>query len=151
MNSAMNRTRLHFATMLMVVLCGVLAHAQGTLLVLVLDGKSGNSVSGRTVTVHDVETFSKSPLHPLVKGQTDQRGVFATTVKLPERITIEVKGRYLYESKWYGANNFSVNDILSTGIVDSNLCSSKVLRSPMPGELILFVRHESLKELFDMD
>jgi hypothetical protein len=138
--------------MLMVVFFGVLAHAQGALRVRVLSGKSGKPVSGRNIMIYSAEAqHSKAPMQPILKGRTDQSGVFTTAVKLPERIIVGVEGRYLCERRWYGAFEYRVDDILSVGVVQSNLCNPKMLRSPVPGELILFVRRESIKELLDLD
>ena len=62
-----------------------------------------------------------------------------TGAQLPKQIAVHVKGRYLNR----------LDDILSVGVVEFDLFNPKVLRSP-PGELVLFVCRQSLKELLDM-
>ena len=150
MNCAIARTHRLLATIVIVIFCGVLAHAQNTIHVLVLNGKSGKPISGRNVKIFDSEAYSKSPFWPIVEGHTDHRGVFTTSAQLPKRITVLVNGRFHCERGGYGGS-YPKDNILSVGVVESNPCNSKVIRAPMPGELILFVRRESLKEFLDID
>jgi hypothetical protein len=41
---------------------------------------------------------------------------------------------------------FSLQEIISTGVVSENSCNSKLKRSSIPGTLILFVRDETFFE-----
>jgi hypothetical protein len=116
-----------------------------TLRILVLDGKSGKPVSGRVV-----EVFSKEPASaPVVSGVTDQKGVLSIATPLPKEIAVHIKGRYLCTGNNQATSVHNLDDILSVGVVETNLCNYKVLASPEPGELILFVRRESAKEFLD--
>jgi len=129
------------------VVCSSSCVQAATLRVLVLDGQSGKPVPGRTVEIYSDKPASE----PVVKGLTDQKGIFSTTSQLPKQIAVHVKGRYLCTGKNHGTSVQRLDDILSTGVVDSNSCGRKVSPPPEPGELILFVRHESLAEFLDMN
>lgn len=118
--------------------------------VVVLDGKSGKPIEGRTIEISSGEPSSSSP-PVLVKGVTDRMGVFLTDAKLPERIAVHVKGRYLCTGRNYGTSIQRLDTIMSSGVAEQNLCSPKVSHPPTAGELILFVRRESAAEFFDLN
>ncbi len=117
-----------------------------TIRILVLNGKDGKPVQGRTVEI----SAPGANFEPIVKGITDQQGLIeADTEHLPERIAIYVKGLLLCRGKYIGTSLQSVDDITSAGVVESNDCSPKANRDREPGTLVLFVRRESLSEFFD--
>jgi len=60
-----------------------------------------------------------------------------------------VKGRYLCAGKNIGTSVQGLDEIIAHGVVESSSCNPKVLRSPEPGMLVLFVRRETLSELLD--
>jgi hypothetical protein len=87
---------------------------------------------------------------PLVKGITDQQGVFEVDAKLlPKRVAVYVKGRLLCKGSYRGTSVQSVDEIISVGVVESNDCNSKVNRGRQPGQLVLFIRRENLSEILD--
>jgi len=118
-----------------------------TLRIVVLDGKSGKPVRGREVEIYT--PASKSPGELVAKGVTNNDGAFSSVTRLPERIAVHVKGRYLCAERNVGTSVQRVADILDHGVVESNSCNSKMLRAAEPGTLTLFVHRESVKEFLD--
>ena len=114
--------------------------------VLVLDGNNGTPLRG-----HIVEIYSNQPApDPIVRGATDQNGLLTVAAPLPSQIAVHVKGRYLCSGKHHGTFVQALKDIVSTGVADENLCAPKVSRHARPGELILYVRRETISELLDL-
>ena len=123
---------------------GQSAYDAVTLRVLVLNGNNGKPLRGRVV-------YITSEREELVKGRTDNDGVFSVTRKFPESIYVFVIGRpYCTETKTATTSLVKVEDIVTGGVVESNSCNSKVQRSALPGTLTLFVRHETVAEILDL-
>jgi hypothetical protein len=114
--------------------------------VLVLDGKSGTPLRDRTVEIYSDEPASE----PVVKGPTDQNGFFTVATPLPSEILVHVKGRFLCSGKGIGSSHHRVWDIASTGVEDVNLCNVKISRHAQMGELIVYVRPQSISEFLDL-
>ena len=119
-----------------------------TVRILVVSGNNGKPIARREVTISTRGGKQKPQL--IATGVTDESGSVSISANFPEWIAVHVKGRFLCEGRRIGTSVQRVADILANGIVEpNNLCNSKVRRSPQPGQLVLFVRRESLKEFLD--
>jgi hypothetical protein len=121
---------------------------QTSIRILVFDGKSGKPFSGRVVKVSSLSPKDRSALR-ILEGKTDEKGVFSISAPLPDEIAVHVKDRFMCKGPRIGTSVRRLKQIVDSGVSEPNLCNPKVQRAAKAGELVLYIRRESLREFFD--
>jgi hypothetical protein len=124
--------------------------AQTQVRVRVVDGRTGRPWIGKTVLILD---RSKTPVEIVAKGKTTMDGSAMVSLDSSAIIySIVPNARSCGKtSTRTNAHLWPVNAILSNGAVEENICNSKITAAPVPGEITIFVRHETLREFLDMN
>jgi hypothetical protein len=84
------------------------------------------------------------------EGKTDEHGDFV--VDLDRSVIIGVTGSTGSQRCLTGkpvAPQWRVADIVAGGAAQENTCNFKIVVTPTPGELVVFIRPETLKEILD--
>ncbi|HEY6375963.1 MAG TPA: hypothetical protein VIX90_10620 [Edaphobacter sp.] len=139
--------------LLLVVLVLVLSRslAAETVRIRVIDGRNGHPWAKKHIEVYDAsDPHEKSLPHTFAEGKTNKEGIFV--VNLDPSTVVGVAGAFRCLSKTQTiAPRWRVADIIVTGGVQENFCNFKITTAPAPGEIVVFVRPETLKEILDID
>jgi len=117
-----------------------------TLRVQILNGRTGKPVANEHVNLFRNGDFAApSGDHNNPGFTTDADGVLAVSQIAPEThlFTVAVDWHRPCAKNYLP---FSVQEIVSKGVVSENNCKPKLERSAVPGTLILFVRDETFFE-----
>ena len=136
--------------------CALHAESTKTIVLKVFDGKSGHPV---VPTGYQVRVDHETMLHPdWVKQNEDGTAELTipadtheVTLHLAYDSSMEIYVNCDKEKNAFGDVWYRVAEIMSKGMVTSNLCakpkvSEKFKTTAAPGELILFVREKSITE-----
>jgi len=116
-----------------------------------VDGRNGHPWAKKHIEVYDATSDPRYLPKTLFEGKTDEHGDFV--VGLDTSVVIGVTGstgsqRCLTKGKSV-APQWRVADIVARGAVQENTCNFKIVVTPTPGELVVFIRPETLKEILD--
>ena len=136
------KSHLKSATLILLFVSAVITDAQ-MLRVQVLNGKTGNPIANEHINLFRPGE-SGANWH-IGEFNTDANGVFtfSQVVAKTDSFTIAVDWHRPC-AKSYA--KFSLQDIVSKGLVSENTCKPKLVRIAEPGTLILFVRDETFFE-----
>jgi hypothetical protein len=111
-----------------------------------IDGRSGKPISdGEFLVLETPAPADRKGLYRDVKSGTDGYATISVPVDFRGSFILGPVGRPLYEPcvRWNGSQDFSVEAILTTGVVSNNRCKRKITQSPVPGVLVFYVRPET--------
>jgi hypothetical protein len=116
-----------------------------------VDGRNGHPWAKKHMEVYDARSDPRYPPKTLFEGKTDEHG--GLIVDLDRSTVIGVTGssqsqRCLTRGRSV-APQWRVADIVASGAVQENTCNFKIVVTPTPGELVVFIRPETLKEILD--
>jgi hypothetical protein len=113
-----------------------------------VDGRNGHPWAKKHIEVYDATSDPRYLPKTLSEGKTDEHGDLI--VDLDMSAVIGVTGST--ESQrcvTRGRSQWRVADIVASGAVQENTCNFKIAVTPTPGELVVFIRPETLKEILD--
>jgi 5-hydroxyisourate hydrolase-like protein (transthyretin family) len=114
-----------------------------TLVIQVLDGKSGKPLANQRVVV--MGQSGSEGARRIGDFHTEANGNIAISPIDPQVRSLSVYVEWHHLCAKHQAT-FSVMNVSSTGLVSENSCNPKIKRTAEPGTLILFVRDETLFE-----
>ena len=136
-----------------------------TIHVRVLDGRTGNNLSGMNLTFVDYHTErdgstqadlnGRMPVKTSVDGDSyianpDPHGVLVLNPWLDNKLWAVCTGQKFYDTntRTYGSDHlYRVSTIIASGLVAKNNCSRRTATAK-PGELVIFVRPPTWWEKF---
>jgi hypothetical protein len=116
-----------------------------------VDGRNGHPWAKKHIEVYDATSDPRYLPKTLFEGKTDGHGDFV--VGLDRSVVIGVigsKGSQRCTTRGKSvAPQWRVADIVAGGAAQENTCNFKIVVTPTPGELVVFIRPETLKEILD--
>ena len=120
-----------------------------TIHILMIDGRNGHPWANKHINIYDASSDPRFGFKTLEEGKTDKDGVFVATLQSLSMISVSGGIRTQLCITSATAPKWRVSDVVANGAVQENNCNFKINAIAIPGDLVIFIRPESLKEFLD--